>query len=267
MMFPWANLIMSSDRRQEMTRPRKIEPWIHYNFPGRGDKYSAQKWHWQHFNGTDWDQRGQRHAIFKIVDPPESLPRPGDPPSTRMPKGWAGDVDDENGNADYLMFSNIDYRNDEARRDVLNWGEWMVKDVGVDGFRLDAVQHYSWHFAREWIQHVKQTGQHMNRDVFVVGEFWTGNVKKLVQWVDRMGHGVRAYDSPLLGNLARISLANTSGWSLDLMLVDLRKVFRHSLVEDRPDAAVVRPLLQHNKRNANAQADCHTKPRYATRAG
>lgn len=156
-------------------------------------------------------------------------------------------MDDEHGNADYLMFSNIDYTNEEVRQDVLRWGNWMVENVGIDGFRLDAVQHYSWHFAREWIQHVKDAGREKNREIFVVGEYWIGDVKKLVQWVDRMGNGVRAYDTPLLNNFSRLSLSKASGLSLDMKIlswdIDLRKVFRNSLVQARPEAAVVGPVV------------------------
>ena len=206
------------------------------------------KWHWQQFNGTDWDQRGQKHALFKIVDPPESRPRPGVAAgSETQRKDWADDVTNEKGNYDYLMFSNIDYRNPEARRDVINWGQWMVHDIGLGGFRLDAVQHYSWHFARDWIKTVKDAGGSLDREIFVVGEFWTGDTKRLVQWLDRMGQGVRAFDSPLLGNFSRISRArlttknnqNRFGMRLSNWDVDLRRIFRNSLVEARPHGAVV----------------------------
>ena len=233
--------------------PQKIEPWIHYNFPGRGDTYSSFKWHWQHFNGTDWDQRSQKNAIFKIIDPPETYPKPGAPPGQRR-KDWAPDVDDEHGNADFLMFSNIDYTNAEVRQDVLNWGQWMVNEVGVDGFRLDAVQHYSWHFAKLWIDHVKNVGRQNGRDIFMVGEFWQYDINKLVQWTDRMGSGVRAYDPILLSNISRISLAKLASNTALTMLVsdvDLRKVFRGTLVEARPENAVVNIFDSKPHRAAN----------------
>jgi len=222
------------DRTVEQTAPRKIEPWIHFNFPGRGDHYSSLKWHWQHFSGTDWDQRSQKNAIYKIVDPPESLPRPGAAvdPNWRK-KDWATDVDDSNGNNDYLMFSNIDYSNAEVREDVQKWGEWMVSEVGVDGFRLDAVPHISWMFTRGWIRIAKEAAKRQNRELFIMGEFYNSNVNKILQWMDRMDSGVYAYDIPLLGNFAKVSMAKNK---LD---VDLRKVFKNTLIQHRPSNAVV----------------------------
>lgn len=230
----WAVEVDGADRRQELTRPRKIEPWIVYNFPGRGDTYSSLKWHSKHFNGTDWDQKGEKHAIFKIVDPPESMPRPGQQiVSKRRPKGWAVDVDDLNGNADYLMFSNIDHTDPEVREDLVRWGQWMVKEVGVDGFRLDAVPHYSWNFAREWVGQVIKAAAQQRRDLLILGEYWMPDVEKLVLWVDRVGQGVRAIDAPLHSNFSRLSQSKFK-WE-----VDLRKVYRGTLTAARPENAVV----------------------------
>ncbi|KAL1302682.1 hypothetical protein AAFC00_003045 [Neodothiora populina] len=227
----WAVEVDAEDRRQETSRPKKIEPWIHYNFPGRGDTYSPMKWHWQHFNGTDWDQHAQRHAIYKIIDPPETAPRPGQS-TTRRPKGWAPDVDDLHGNADYLMFSNIDHANPEVREDLMKWGQWMVRDVGVDGFRLDAVPHYSWNFARDWVCQVIKAAVQQRRDLLILGEYWMPNVAKIVRWVDNVGQGVKAIDAPLYMNFSKLS---QSKFKLE---ADLRRVYRDTLVAARPDNAV-----------------------------
>ncbi len=52
-------------------------------------------------------------------------------------------MDDEGGNADFLMFADLDYSHPEVCEDVTNWGKWIVNEVGLRGFRLDAVQHFS----------------------------------------------------------------------------------------------------------------------------
>lgn len=226
--------LITIDRNIETSEAKKIEAWIHFNFPGRGDQYSSMKWHARHFNGTDWDQRGQKNAVYKIVDAPEDLPRPGAPvdPNWRK-KGWAGDVDDLWGNADYLMFSNVDFANAEVREDVTRWGQWMVNEVGIDGFRLDAVPHMSWMFIREWIRIAMEAAQHQQRELFIMGEFLNRNPKKILQWMDRMGQGVKAYDIPLLNNFAKLSMAKNK------LEVDLRKVFKNTLIQFRPADAVV----------------------------
>ena len=61
------------------------------------------KYHWDHFTGTDWDQGNERKAIFKIL---------GDN------KGWSASVDDEQGNADYMMFADVDFSHPDVQADV-----------------------------------------------------------------------------------------------------------------------------------------------------
>lgn len=232
------------------------------------------RWRANGFNGTDWDHRSKKNSIYRLIDDPATLTKPFTPPkrqpnrsqstgrslskifrrfssdsakisksdpkpAQRPGKGWAEDVDSENGNADYLMFSNIDYTQQRIREDVIKWGEWMVNEVGVTGFRLDAVQHFSYNFTRDWIRHVNDIYQENNgRSVFVVGEVWR-DLSSISAWlaaVQHPSHGpqIYAYDAPLLYNFSRISedirqrSKNT----------DLRTVLRNSLVNSRPEAAV-----------------------------
>lgn len=141
----------SNDRTKEIGDPYEIEGWLGFDFPGRGDKYSSMKYHWEHFSGTDYNQANEKKAIYKIV---------GDN------KGWSNSVDDEGGNADYMMFADIDYRHPEVQEDVKNWGVWITKELGLKGFRLDAVQHFSERFTNEWIDVVREQ---CGEDVFMVG--------------------------------------------------------------------------------------------------
>lgn len=240
---------MLLDRRVETGAPRKIEAWLKYDFPGRareGMKYSSLKWTSEHFSGTDWDQKTQRNAIYKVIDDPATYPKPSQEqlsvPSRsthgfnrvakfakqavsnalqefseprdvwkRPGKGWAEDVDKLHGNYDYLMFSNVYYAHPEVRRDVLRWGEWMVHETGVHGFRLDAAQHIPRNFVREWIARVQESSiQQHGRDVFIVGEVWSPKAHGLLEWLDTVtppGSPVlaHAFDTPLLYSFSRVS--------------------------------------------------------------
>jgi alpha-amylase len=93
-----------NDRTKDLGEPYEIEAWLGFDFPGRGDKYSSMKWHWEHFTGTDWDAGNEEKGIFRIV---------GDN------KAWSATVDKEDGNADYMMFADIDYHHKEASDDVV----------------------------------------------------------------------------------------------------------------------------------------------------
>ncbi|ORY16480.1 alpha--amylase-like protein [Clohesyomyces aquaticus] len=200
-----------NDRTKEISDVYEIEGWLGFDFPGRGDKYSAMKWHWQHFSGTDWDDAKKRKAIYKII---------GDN------KGWSQSVDQEQGNADYMMFADIDYSHPEVQEDVKNWGVWITKELGLKGFRLDAVQHFSERFTNEWVDNLREQ---CGGDMFVVGEFWTGDTKTMGEWLERMDHKFSLYDSPLLYNFNRISTSEKA---------DMRKVFDDSLVAQQPVNAV-----------------------------
>ncbi|KAL1598605.1 hypothetical protein SLS60_007745 [Paraconiothyrium brasiliense] len=200
-----------NDRTKEVSGPYEIEGWLGFDFPGRGDKYSAMKYHWEHFSGTDWDQANEKKAIYKIL---------GDN------KGWSNSVDAEQGNADYMMFADIDYSHPEVDADVKNWGTWITKEVGLSGFRLDAVQHFSERFTNEWIDNLRDTCGH---DIFLVGEFWNGNVEQMLPWLDAMHHKFSLYDAPLVYNFSSISTTEDA---------DLRKVFDNTLVQRVPDKAV-----------------------------
>ncbi|EON62202.1 hypothetical protein W97_01422 [Coniosporium apollinis CBS 100218] len=199
------------DRAKEIGEPHEIEAWLGFEFKGRGDKYSKQKYHWYHFSGTDWDQKTEKKAIYKIL---------GDN------KGWSRSVGKEDGNADYLMFADVDYSHPEVEEDVKQWGAWITKEVKLKGFRLDAVQHISGRYMCEWAKYIwEQCG----KDVFFVGEFWVGDADELNKWIKETEGIFSLYDAPLLNNFSSLSQTEAG---------DLRQVFDGSLVKVNPDKAV-----------------------------
>jgi alpha-amylase len=79
----------SADRRKEILPERDVDVWTGYDFAGRAGRYSTMKYKWYHFSGTDWEAKLQNNDhLYRFVGP-------GKP-------GWAKDVDDSQGNADYL---------------------------------------------------------------------------------------------------------------------------------------------------------------------
>lgn len=108
--------------------------------------HSKMEWHHYHFTGVDWDNKNGKKAIFKIQ---------GDG------KDWAEDVDGEKGSFDYLMFSDIDHDHPEVRKDIIDWGEWMINETGVAGFRFDAVKHFSAHFLADFVKEVSRACIHI----------------------------------------------------------------------------------------------------------
>ncbi|KAF2873985.1 glucan 1,4-alpha-maltohexaosidase precursor [Massariosphaeria phaeospora] len=200
-----------NDRTKEVSEPYEIEGWLGFDFPGRGDKYSSMKYHWEHFSGTDFNQENERKAIYKIV---------GDN------KGWSQSVANEQGNADFMMFADVDYSHPEVEADVKNWGPWITKELGLSGFRLDAVQHFSERFTNAWVDNLREQ---CGPDMFIVGEYWSGDPQAMTTWLDAMDHRFSLYDSPLLNNFSRLSTTEAA---------DLRTVFDNTLVQLAPVNAV-----------------------------
>lgn len=203
-----------NDRNKEISEEYEIEAWLGFDFPGRGDKYSKQKYHWQHFGGTDYDAGNDKKGVFQIQ---------GDG------KHWSRTVGDAWGNADFLMFADIDYSHPEVIKDVINWGEWVVKELGLKGFRLDACQHYSERFTNEFVAELrKKTKPHQDK-LFLVGEFWTSKVDVMCEYLDQMHHEFSLYDSALVYKISKASQTEKS---------DLRKLFDDTLLAVRPESAV-----------------------------
>jgi alpha-amylase len=206
------------DRTQTTSDPYQIDAWLGFDFPGRGDKYSDQKYHWYHFSGTDYNAQNNKTAIYKIL---------GD-----KTKGWAksDDVDGEKGNYDYLMFADLDYSHPEVEQDVLNWGKWLSTEVKLKGIRFDAVKHFSEDFLRKFITEMDEihgTGW------FFVGEFWKDSLDDMSNYLDRMGRKFSLFDAPLVNKFSQMS--KTEG-------ADLTTIFDDTLVKMAPVNAVVRLL-------------------------
>jgi alpha-amylase len=203
---------LAADRRKDIGEAHEIEAWLGFDFSGRDGKYSKQKYGWEHFSGTDYDAGNDKTGIFRIV---------GDN------KYWSQSVDDESGNADFLMFADVDFAHPEVQKDVIAWGEWIVNQCKLSGFRFDAVQHFSEDFTNDFVRNLEEK---FGKDkLFCVGEFWVGNVDSLCVYLKDMNHKFSLFDAPLLYNFSRISTTENG---------DLRSVFDKTLVKAEPYNAV-----------------------------
>lgn len=84
----WKCNLTVLDRQKEIGKPKEIQAWTSFDFPGRGEKYSIMKYRWNHFSGIDRDTKMNERGVYKFVGPGK--------------QGWAADVSEEFGNYDYL---------------------------------------------------------------------------------------------------------------------------------------------------------------------
>lgn len=202
------------DRTKEISKPFEIEGWTHFTFDGRQKAYNDFEWHWYHFNGTDFDAKRNKSGIYLIQ---------GDN------KGWAENdlVDNENGNFDYLMYANLDYKHPEVIENIYSWVDWFVQTTGVLGFRMDAVKHIDSFFMRNFIRDVKEK---QGQDFYVFGEFWNAKEEDNNTYLEKTENRFDLVDVRLHNNLYDASLEGVD--------YDLTTIFDQTLVKNHPEHAV-----------------------------
>ncbi|GAB2024524.1 alpha-amylase [Lactovum odontotermitis] len=201
-----------SNRLQPESGVEDVEVWTKFTFPGRAGTYNDYIWTAKNFSGVDYDQRSKEHAIFEFQG-----------------QKWSPHVDGENGNYDYLMGANLDMTVPETVEQLEKWGQWFTDTVKIDGFRLDAVKHIDFHYFKHWLL-ARQKQMHKDDIPFVVGEYWSDDIGKLLNYLDESGNVLNLFDVPLHFNLYQ---ASSSGGSFDM-----QEIFSHTLTDIRPDYAV-----------------------------
>lgn len=206
--------VNDENREEFISEEMEIEAWTKFTFPGRNGQYSNFIWDHKCFGGVDWAQNLNESAIFSIKN--------------EYDESWENVPSKELGNYDYLMFNDIDYRNDAVKQELKNWGHWYYETTKVDGFRLDAVKHISSDFVNEWIDDMKTT---FGRDFFFVAENWNiVDVEELEEYIEITGGRTQLFDSLLHHNFY---LASKGGKEYDL-----NTIFDNTLVHRNPMLAV-----------------------------
>ena len=205
--------VAGDNRNFQIADERWIRAWTVFDYPARNGKYSTFKWNWQHFDGTDWDEYKKEKAIFKFVS---------------RGKDWAKMVSHENGNYDYLMYSDVDMNDEEVRTELSRWVEWFVAETGVDGFRLDAVKHIQYSFFREWLRYLRNVTK---QELFTVGEYWEPyNIEALHTYIKATEGSISLFDAPLHRNFYDASHGGSS--------YNMSTILDNTLMSQQPALAV-----------------------------
>ncbi len=202
------------NRNEDISEPFDIDAYTKFTFPGRQKKYSEFEWNHTYFTGLDYAHDLNEDAIFRIVKDGVS--------------SWQGMIDDEKGNYDYLMYNDIDFRNDAVREELDRWGKWYWEQANFDGVRLDAVKHISPFFYVGWLHNLRHN---TGKEIFAVGEYWApGFLHLLLKYIEATGGNMSLFDSSLHHNLHRASRAGNN--------YDLTTIFHETLVGVMPEKAV-----------------------------
>lgn len=204
----------SADRNNFTSETFDIQAYTKFNYPARAGKYSKFKWDFQCFTGVDYDEQSGESSIFSIQN--------------QYGEGWQNVLDIENGNYDYLMLCDIDFRNRSVVEELKRWGEWFHNTVNFDGFRLDAIKHMPAEFYNEWLDHMRSV---TGKELFTVGEYWSpGKLDDMLHYIDATQGRMSLFDACLQGNFSNASKQGNS--------YDMSKIFEGTLVDARPELAV-----------------------------
>ena len=200
-----------TDRNVQVGGEQPVKVWSRFTFPGRKGKYSKFTWNHNHFTGTDWDENTKvKDLIYRFTG-----------------KEWDPDTDPELGNYDYLMGMNVDMDNPEVVEETKKWLEWYLKETGIDGLRLDAVKHISFPFYKELLKYIRAQGY---GKLPAVGEYWSGDLERLLYYLDQVDNEMSLFDVALHYNFYN---ASQSGGNFDMS-----RIFEGTLSKERPDHAV-----------------------------
>ncbi len=162
----------------------EAEVWTKFNFAGRDGKYSDYKLNWKSFDGVDWNERSDEIGKYLFEG-----------------KDW-----DWAYGGDFLMGADLDYNNENVRKDVFRWGKWVINDLKFDGFRLDAIKHIDNEFVNYFISEVDTSN---DRNIFFGGEAWIEDEKKLIEYLNEIDSDkLKVFDYPLRSSFVKMKNDN-----------------------------------------------------------
>lgn len=197
-------------REHALSDEETVEVWTKYTFPGRKGKYSDFIWNWDCFDGTDYDALSKRNELLEFNT-----------------KQWDENVSHEDDNFDYIMGDDLDFSNPTVVEELYRWGKWYWQMCHVDGYRLDACKSIDFDFFPGWLQSQANMAK---ANPFAVGEYWSGNVNDLNQYLDHCNHCMTLFDVPLHFHLFDASNSYDQ--------YNMATIFQGTLSQQQPDYAV-----------------------------
>src|SRR5690554_1424696 len=187
---------------------KEIEAWTRFDFEGRDNKYSDFKWNKDHFKAVDYDVKTGENMIYLFEG-----------------KSWDLLVDSENFNYDYLMGADVDFYHPDVQKELLDWIVWYYKLTEFKGVRLDAIKHIDAKFLKMALRKLREYDQ----EIFAVGEYWSGDLKVLHDYLMDVDFSMQLFDVPLHFNLVEAS---------EQPDYDLRALYNGTLVSNNPAYAL-----------------------------
>ncbi len=167
------------------------------------------------------------------------------------------------GDWDWLwFFYDYDQFQADTKTKLFNWSNWLWTDVGIRGYRMDAVKHFTEEFVGDLMDDLHSKGRDPG---MVVGEFFDTNPFTLKNWVEnvksKMDTGtkgsinVRAFDFDLRQALKDVCDDN----------LDTREIFNSGMVDGAGSSGydAITFINNHDYRDAGQPVQNNTLLAYA----
>lgn len=200
---------VNPSNRLENWEVREIEAWTQFNFENRNNAYSSFTWNKNHFKGVDFDARENKSGIYLFEG-----------------KHWDNDVDEENANYDYLMGADVDFENEDVKREIIDWIHWYRKTTAFNSVRLDALKHIHFPFFKEALKALR----HEDEALVAIGEYWSADLRALHNYLMDVDFSMSLFDVPLHHAFEHASN--------EYERFDLRTIFGGTLVANNPNYAI-----------------------------
>ena len=119
-------------------------------------------------------------------------------------------------------FPDLDHDNPDTYAMVAKHILWLKNEIGYDGWRFDYVKGY----APSLVSALQDTA-----GGFAIGEFYDGDVNKVLDWLAAAGDSLHAFDFPLFFRLQQ--MCNTTGGGFDM-----EQLWQGGLLFRRPGQSV-----------------------------
>ena len=198
-----AATVPNSNRNALSSGFQDLTLFTRFSFPGRAGTYSTFQFNSTHFNAVGCSVSFNPDTICKLEG-----------------RNWNFEVDQEFGNFDFLIGSNLDWDNPAVVNEMQRWGLWLTNTLSLDGVRLDAVKHVKFTATRDWLDSIRRA---TGKEYFAVGEYLSGDINALDNYLQKTNYRMSLFDFPLH---FRLRTAATSFGNFDL-----RTIFDGTLVQ------------------------------------
>ncbi len=136
-----------------------------------------------------------------------------------------------------LFGHDFDHQSHYVRKHLINWGKWLLGDVGYDGARLDFVNGIDPLFVKDW------TNEVIGDSLFCVTEFFTNSDKQIERWNKTVNTDnvatVKSFDFPLKKLL-------TDMCNSDEKEFDMQKLVDAGLISTLPQERIISFVENHD---------------------